>query len=713
MIEITAALAEQFDTAPAHIEQVIRLVDEGNTIPFIARYRKELTGSMDDQVLRAVCDRLTYLRNLEQRRLEIAAHIEEQGAMTDELRSALDKAAVLSELEDIYRPFRPKRKTRASMARAKGLEPLALALLAQEKDGPPPETLAADYVNEELGVSDVAEALAGARDIIAELAADDAGVRGRLRALFLAQGQVVSKAAGKDDSVYAGYYDYTEPVSKIADHRVLAIDRGEREGFLKVSVQLDAERATNLLYTAFSKAGSPCTGEVREALEDAYTRLVFPSAEREIRKTMTERAAESAIRVFGQNLRPLLMQPPISGKVVMALDPGFRNGCKAAVVDPTGLVLDTGVIYPVPPHNRLEEAARRLTEWVRRHGVQVVAIGNGTASRETEQFVVGLLPEWSGAGYVMVNEAGASIYSASPLAAEEFPDMDVSLRSAVSLARRLQDPLAELVKSDPKTIGVGQYQHDVDHRRLDETLRGVVEDCVNSVGADLNTASPALLEKVAGITPALARSVVAYREENGPFQSRTALKKVPKLGPKAFEQCAGFLRVRQGKELLDNTGVHPESYAAARKLVGLFGLDLRAAAGTAALEHHIAAMGETACAEQINVGLPTLKDIVRELMKPGRDPRDDLPAPVLRTDVLALSDLKADMMLDGTVRNVVDFGAFVDIGVHQDGLVHISQICDRFIKHPGEVLTVGDVVRVKVLAVDMAKKRISLSMKAQ
>ena len=706
-MDILATLCKEFSLGAGTVSNTVKLIDEGNTIPFIARYRKEMTGSLDDQVLRELAERLEYLRNLEKRREEVRASIAEQDKMTVELAVALDGAVTLAEVEDLYRPYRPKRKTRASMARAKGLEPLALALLAQPKNCPPPLEQAQAYVGGE--VADAQEALAGAMDIIAEIAADDAGIRKRLRGLFLAQGQIVTKQAKKEDSVYADYYDYQGTVARMLGHRVLAIDRGEREGFLKVSVAVDEIAALAMVYAPLLVPGSPCTQVVKEALGDGYHRLIAPSVQNEIRNELTAQAAEAAIKVFGQNLRPLLMQPPLGQHVIMAIDPGFRTGCKVAVVDVTGLLLATGVIYPVPPHNKFAEAEAELTRLVKAHGVTVIAIGNGTAGRETEQFVAGLLPKWGDIGYVVVNESGASVYSASKLAAQEFPQLDVSLRSAVSLARRLQDPLAELVKIDPKAIGVGQYQHDMPAKRLDETLCGVVEDCVNAVGIDINTASPSLLEKVSGISTALAKSVVAYREENGAFRDRATLKKVPKLGPKAYEQCAGFLRVREGKNPLDNTGVHPESYDAVKKLYGLFGFDAKA--GGEQLGQACRSAGLADCAVKIGVGLPTLRDILQELAKPGRDPREDLPAPVLRTDVLAMKDLAEGMILQGTVRNVIDFGAFVDIGVHQDGLVHISQITNRFIKHPSEVLKVGEVVKVKVISIDIGKKRIGLSIR--
>ena len=708
-------LARQFELKDWQIEKVIELIDEGNTIPFIARYRKEAHGSLDDQTLRAIADRLEYLRGLEKRRAEVSALIEEAGSMTPEVSAALDAAATLSEIEDIYRPFRPKRKTRGSVARQKGLEPLAAKILIQEKGSPAPEKLAEPFVDLEKGVESVEDAVQGAMDIIAEDLSDDASIRKRLRVVARAQAVLTAKAADPEkESVYEQYYEFSQPAARIAPHRVLAIDRGEREGFLKVSLDLDREKGVRIVESACVREGSPCTAAVRAAAEDSYARLIFPSIEREIRASLTEAAAEQAIKVFAVNLRQLLMQPPVKGRVAMGLDPGYRTGCKVAVVDPTGRVLDTGVIYPTHSKAKAEESARILKGMIQKYGVQVIAIGNGTASRETEQFTVQVLAELhGGTAYMIVNEAGASVYSASKLAAQEFPDFDVTLRSAVSIARRLQDPLAELVKIDPKAIGVGQYQHDMPQKRLAGALDGVVEDCVNTVGVDLNTASAPLLEKVSGVSAAVAKNIVAYREENGAFQSRAELKKVPKLGPKAFEQCAGFLRVPESGNILDNTAVHPESYAAAEGLLRLCGFgkeDVRENR-IGALRERVAAFGEDRAAQELGIGVPTLRDMESELLRPGRDPRDELPPPLLRTDVLEMKDLKPGMELTGTVRNVIDFGAFVDIGVHQDGLVHISQICDRFIRHPGEVLKVGDIVRVWVLSVDLQKKRISLTMK--
>ena len=715
VLNFVKELARQFELKDWQIEKVIELIDEGNTIPFIARYRKEAHGSLDDQTLRAIADRLEYLRGLEKRRAEVSALIEEAGSMTPEVSAALDAAATLSEIEDIYRPFRPKRKTRGSVARQKGLEPLAAKILLQEKGSPAPEKLAEPFVDPEKGVESVEDAVQGAMDIIAEDLSDDASIRKRLRVVARAQAVLTAKAADPEkESVYEQYYEFSQPAARIAPHRVLAIDRGEREGFLKVSLDLDREKGVRIVESACVREGSPCTAAVRAAAEDSYARLIFPSIERDIRASLTEAAAEQAIKVFAVNLRQLLMQPPVKGRVAMGLDPGYRTGCKVAVVDPTGRVLDTGVIYPTHSKAKAEESARVLKGMIQKHGVQVIAIGNGTASRETEQFTAQVLAELhGGTAYMIVNEAGASVYSASKLAAQEFPDFDVTLRSAVSIARRLQDPLAELVKIDPKAIGVGQYQHDMPQKRLAGALDGVVEDCVNTVGVDLNTASAPLLEKVSGVSAAVAKNIVAYREENGAFQSRAELKKVPKLGPKAFEQCAGFLRVPESGNILDNTAVHPESYAAAEGLLRLCGFgkeDVRENR-IGALRERVAAFGEDRAAQELGIGVPTLRDMESELLRPGRDPRDELPPPLLRTDVLEMKDLKPGMELTGTVRNVIDFGAFVDIGVHQDGLVHISQICDRFIRHPGEVLKVGDIVRVWVLSVDLQKKRISLTMK--
>ena len=718
-MDFTTVLCDQFHLQPWQVNNVIQLLDEGNTIPFIARYRKEAHGTLDDQVIRELSERLDYLRNLQKRKEEVGEAIAAQEAMTGELQAALDAAATLAEVEDIYRPYRPKRMTRATKAKERGLEPLAQRIYAQEKDSPYPIDMAAEFVNPEKEVETPEDALSGALDIIAEEISDDAGIRRRLRVIALSQGVVVSRAAKPDeDSVYSQYYDYREPAAKIAGHRVLAIDRGEREEFLKVSLELDQDKAMNIVNSVALKGPSPCYEAVSEAALDAYTRLIFPSVERELRSTLSENAQEAAIKVFSVNLRNLLMQPPVKGKVAMGLDPGYRTGCKVAVVDATGRVLDTGVIYPTHSQSRVQEAKALVSRMIQKYQVEVIAIGNGTASKETEMFtaeVLSNLPQQDKerCAYMVVSEAGASVYSASKLAAEEFPQFDLTLRSAVSIARRLQDPLAELVKIDPKAIGVGQYQHDMPKKRLDEALGGVVEDCVNNVGVDLNTASPSLLERISGLSAAVSKNIVKYREENGAFTSRNELKKVNKLEPKAFVQCAGFLRVPESKNVLDNTGVHPESYGAAKELLKLCGFeeDDVKNGSLSGLADKVAALGEESVAQQIGVGVPTLQDIVKELLKPGRDPRDELPPPLLRTDILELKDLKPGMELTGTVRNVIDFGAFVDIGVHQDGLVHISQICNKYIKHPSEVLKVGDIVKVWVLNADPVKKRIGLTMK--
>ena len=717
METIVQILARELGRKEEHVQNVITLLDEGNTIPFIARYRKEMHGTMDDTTLRTLADRLTYLCNLDKRREEVKASIEGQGKLTEELSAAIDTAATLAEVEDLYRPYKPKRRTRATIAKEKGLEPLAQLLFAQDRDCPAPEAAAADYVDPEKGVNSVEEALAGASDIIAEAISDDADLRKCLRELWRSKGSLVSKAADKEpeDTVYRLYYDFTTPVSRAMGHQILAINRGEREEVLKVSVEMDREAALIVVRRAVLVPGAPSMAFVRAAAEDAYDRLIAPSIEREIRNLLTEQADEGAIRMFGLNLKPLLMQPPVKGFVTMGLDPGYRNGCKVAVVDGTGKVLDTAVVYPTFSERKKEEAIDVLSKLIRKHGVAHIAIGNGTASRETEQMTVELIKRLgSGVSYMIVSEAGASVYSASKLAAEEFPEYDVNLRSAVSIARRLQDPLAELVKIDPKAIGVGQYQHDMPQARLDETLSGVVEDCVNSVGADLNTASAPLLTRVAGLNATTAKNIVKYREENGAFTSRKQLLKVPKLGPKAFEQCAGFLRVPESANVLDNTGVHPESYDAAGKLLELCGYGMAdvKAGNLSQLPQRVKDFGEEKAAQACGVGVPTLRDVVGELMKPGRDPRDELPKPILRTDVMEMKDLKPGMELTGTVRNVIDFGVFVDIGVHQDGLVHISQLgAGRRVKHPSEVCAVGDIVTVWVLEVDEKKKRISLTMK--
>ena len=703
MDTIIQILARELGRSEAHVENVVRLIDEGNTIPFIARYRKELHGAMDDTALRTLADRLQYLRNL--------------GKLTEELSAAIDAAATLAEVEDLYRPYKQKRRTRATVAREKGLEPLAELLFAQAADGPAPEEAAGAFIDPEKGVETAEDALQGASDIIAERISDDADIRKRLRELVWKKGYLVSAAAAKEpeDTVYRLYYAFRSPLNRVQGHQVLAINRGEREGVLKVSVEMEREAALIPVRRAVLNPGAPAMAFVRAAAEDAYDRLIFPSVEREMRSLLTEQADEGAIKMFGLNLKPLLMQPPVKGFVTMGLDPGYRNGCKVAVVDATGKVLDTAVVYPTFSQRKKEEAIDTLAKLIRRHGVAHIAIGNGTASRETEQMTVELIKRLGGGvSYMIVNEAGASVYSASKLAAEEFPDYDVNLRSAVSIARRLQDPLAELVKIDPKSIGVGQYQHDMPQARLDETLSGVVEDCVNAVGVDLNTASAPLLSYVAGLNNTTARNIVKYREENGAFTTRKGVLKVPKLGPKAFEQCAGFLRVPESRNVSDRTGVHPESYGAAEALLTLcgYGLSDVKAGGLDGLRERVAAYGEEKAAEACGVGVPTLRDIVGELVKPGRDPRDELPRPILRTDVLEMKDLKPGMELTGTVRNVIDFGVFVDIGVHQDGLVHISQLREgRRVQHPSEVCAVGDIVTVWVLEVDEKKKRISLTMK--
>jgi len=715
MEELIQQLSAELNCPASYVQNVVTLIDEGNTIPFIARYRKELHGGMDDTALRTLADRLTYLRNLAQRRDEITRSIAAQEKLTDELSSAIQAAKTLAELEDLYRPYKPKRRTRATIAREKGLQPLAELLFAQGRDLPEPEVLAAEYVDPEKGVNDVAAALAGASDIVAETISDDAAIRKTLRQFMRRQSAAVSTVVeGKEEegAVYRLYFDFRQPVSKLQGHQILALNRGEREGFLKDSLDTDREQALIAVRRAVLLPGSRANAFVRAAAEDAYDRLIAPSMERELRSALTDEANEGAIANFALNLRPLLMQPPVKGHVTMGLDPGYAHGCKVAVVDPTGKVLDTAVVYPTFT-NRREEAIRRLVALIRKHHVEHLAIGNGTASRETEQVVCELLPQVPGVSYMIVSEAGASVYSASPLAAEEFPQYDVNLRSAVSIARRMQDPLAELVKIDPKAIGVGQYQHDLPEKRLDETLSGVVEDCVNAVGVDLNTASASLLRRVAGLNATTAKNIVAYREENGIFTARKQVLKVPKLGRKAYEQAAGFLRVPESKQLLDHTGVHPESYSAAETLLTLCGYTTAEAASGKldGLSGRLERYGVQKAAETCGVGVPTLLDIAKELQKPGRDPRDELPAPILRRDVLELKDLKPGMVLTGTVRNVIDFGVFVDIGVHQDGLVHISQVCNRFIKHPSEVVRVGDVVRVGVLEVDEKRKRISLTMR--
>ena len=712
MDPFTVLLAKEFSLRPEQVQAVITLLDAGNTIPFIARYRKEATGSLDDQLLRELADRLEYLRNLDKRRMEIEKAMEELGVLNEELKKQLKNAVTLSELEDLYRPYRPKRRTRATIAKERGLEPLAQWLLLQPEKGDPLKE-AARFVSPEKEVPDAEAALAGARDIIAEIVSDDANLRKTLRMLLMREGVLASSQNKEEDSVYSNYYDFREPVRTIAAHRVLALNRGEKEGFLKVALELPDEKAVRELKAAYVRSSCPAALEVGTACEDAWDRLLFPSLEREIRSDLTDRANVQAIRVFSDNLHQLLMQPPIKGKVTLGVDPGFRTGCKLAVVDENGKVLDTGVgHFTLPGQEAAKKASAKLIrDFVRKYHVTAIAIGNGTASRESEQFIASLLPELPGVAYVIVSEAGASVYSASKLAAEEFPDFDVTQRSAVSIARRMQDPLAELVKIDPKAIGVGQYQHDLKQNELSKALDGVVEQCVNSVGVEVSTASAELLSHVAGIGPALAKNIVAYREENG-ISSRAALKKVPKLGPRAFEQCAGFLRVMDSKNELDNTAVHPESYDAAKALLKALGFsagDLKTG-GLPGISEKAEAYGLSRLTEELGIGLPTLKDILAELQKPGRDPRDSLPKPVLRTDVLSMEDLTPGMELTGTVRNVIDFGAFVDIGVHQDGLVHISRLSDRFVKHPSDVVKVGDIVRVWVVSVDEKKKRIALTM---
>ena len=714
MDAITQILAEELGRRPEHIRNVIALIDQGNTIPFIARYRKEQHDTMDDQLLRQLADRLTYLRNLAARREEVRKAIEGQGKLTDELDGAIDAAVTLAEVEDLYRPYKQKRRTRATIARERGLEPLAELMIRQDKDCGDIPAAAAVFADPEKGVETMQDAIAGALDIIAERISDDAAIRKELRGFFWKRGQLHSQAAVEEDTVYRLYYQFSVPVCRAQGYQVLAVNRGEREEKLKVSIVAEREDALSLIYRHVLLPGSPAAEYVRRAAQDAYGRLIFPSVEREIRSMLTDNATEGAIRMFGLNLKPLLMQPPVKGKVTMGLDPGYRTGCKAAVVDGTGKVLDTGVVYPTHGNRQKAEAIAALKKLIGRHGVSHIAIGNGTASRETESMTAELIQEVGGGlSYMVVSEAGASVYSASRLAAEEFPDYDVSLRSAVSIARRLQDPLAELVKIDPKAMGVGQYQHDMPQARLDDTLGGVVEDCVNSVGVDVNTASAPLLARVSGLGNVTAKHIVRYREEHGVFTDRKQLLKVAKLGPKAFEQCAGFLRVPESGNVLDNTGVHPESYEAAQKLLALCGYSLGdvTAGRIGALRERIGEVGEKKVAALCGVGIPTLRDLAAELMKPGRDPRDELPRPMLRTDVMEMKDLKTGMELTGTVRNVTDFGAFVDIGVHQDGLVHISQLGDRFIRHPSEAVRVGDIITVWVLEADEKKRRVSLTRK--
>ncbi len=715
-MDITARIRTEFNLRADHADNIISLIDAGNTIPFIARYRKEMTGHCDDQVLRELADRLKYLRNLEKRKEEVTASIEEQGKMTEEIAASLSKAETLSEVEDIYRPFKQKRKTRATVAIAKGLEPLAEIIFAQNITEGTLEDIAAPYVNPDLGVEDWRQAVDGARDIVAEKISDDAELRKKLRRIFLKNADITAKLVKKDGeaATYEMYADYSEPVSEIKSHRVLAINRGEAEEYLRVKIVIDKDFAIRVASVGTVKEGSVTTPVVKEAVADAYERLIYPSIEREIRAYLTENANEQGIKMFAGNLKPLLMQPPIRGIVTMGLDPAYRTGCKIAVVDETGKVLDKTVVYPTPPQNKTEEAKKVLLAMIAKYGVDVISIGNGTASKESEIFVADMLKDCPRkVSYIVVSEAGASVYSASKLGAEEFPDYDVSERSAVSIARRLQDPLAELIKIDPKSIGVGQYQHDMPAARLDEVLGGVVEDCVNSVGVDLNTASPSLLSYVAGLNSAIVKNIVAYREENGKFKTRKELLKVPKLGEKAFEQCAGFLRIPGGDVVFDNTGVHPESYGGAEKLLSLFGYgkdDVRQGK-LGELPSKVSAFGTSRVCEYTGLGADTLGDVVSELVKPGRDVRDSLPRPTLRTDVMDINDLVVGMELTGTVRNVIDFGAFVDIGVHQDGLVHISELSDGYVRHPSDVLKVGQTVTVRVIGVDTAKNRISLSMR--
>ncbi|QNU67558.1 RNA-binding transcriptional accessory protein [Ruminiclostridium herbifermentans] len=714
-MNIIEQLVKEFNLKPSQVQNTVNLIDEGNTIPFIARYRKEVTGELNDQVLRELYERLVYLRNLNERREDVKRLIDGQGKLTEEISKALDKAVTLQEIEDLYRPYKVKRKTRASIAKEKGLEPLASIIYAQMPSRTTVEELASQYIDAEKGVNTVEEAIAGAMDIIAEEISDNAEYRKALREIIFREGLIISTAKKEKDSVYRMYYDFKEPVSKIANHRVLAINRGEKEEFLQVKIDVDNSKC--LLYLkgkSIRNTNADMGRYVELAIEDSYSRLIFPSLERDIRNKLTEVAQEQAIKVFSENLRNLLLQPPVKDRVVLGLDPAYRTGCKIAVVDETGKVLETTVIYPTPPQNKVEEAKVKLKNLIEKHNVDIISIGNGTASKESEMFVAELLREIDRKVYYMVvSEAGASVYSASKLGAEEFPDFDVALRSAVSIARRLQDPLAELVKIDPKAIGVGQYQHDMNQKRLDESLGGVVEACVNNVGVDLNTASASLLSYVSGVSAAIAKNVVEYREQNGKFKNRNEIKKVKKLGDKTFEQCAGFLRIADGDNILDNTSVHPESYKAAKMLLEKMGYELSDVKlkKLNGLDKKVEQYGIDKVAEELEVGVPTLRDIVNELLKPGRDPRDELPKPVLRTDVLGMEDLRPGMVLTGTVRNVADFGAFVDIGVHQDGLVHISQLADKFVKNPMGIVSVGDIVKVRVLEVDVDRKRISLSMR--
>ncbi len=711
-MEILQQLTTEFNLRPEHAKNVVELLDEGNTIPFIARYRKEMTGAIDDQVLRNFADRYEYLLNLKKRKEEVAKAIEEQGKMTEEIAASIDACATLTEIEDVYRPYKQKKKTRASVATEKGLKPLAEFILAQEGN---PYAEAEKYIDEEKGVNSVADAINGARDIIAEIISDNAELRKKLRTLFENHGEVQVKMVEDDEKgTYSMYADYSELVPEIKNHRVLAINRGEKEGCLKVKIYFNPDLAKRVCAAKYVHSDGDCAKIITEAADDGYDRLIEPSIEREVRAILTDRASEQAIKMFEVNLRPLLLQPPVKGKVTMGLDPGYRTGCKVAVVDGTGKVLATSVIYPVPPHNKIEESKKIVKDLILKCGVNVIAIGNGTASKETEIFVAELLKELTAdVSYAVVNEAGASVYSASPLAVEEFPDYDLTLRSAISIARRLQDPLAELIKIDPKSIGVGQYQHDMDKKRLDSVLGGVLEDCVNSVGVDLNTASVSLLKYVAGLNSGIAKNIVAYREENGAFTERKQLLKVSKLGAKAFEQCAGFLRVPGGKNIFDNTAVHPESYDKAEKLLSLFGYSTDDVKNNklSDLPAKVKAFGEEKAAAYCGLDKATMNDIVQELIKPGRDVRDSLPAPKLRRDIMGIEDLSVGMEVEGTVRNVIDFGAFIDIGVHQDGLVHVSEISDRYIKHPSDVLKVGQRVKAVIITLDVKKQRIGLSLK--
>lgn len=711
-MEIVKQLTEEFKLKPDHAENVVKLLDEGNTIPFIARYRKEMTGAIDDQVLREFADRYEYLQNLEKRKGEVVAAITEQGKMTDEIQAAIAACATMTEIEDVYRPYKQKKKTRASVAIAKGLQPLADFILAQQGD---PWAEAEKYVSEENGVENARQAIDGAKDIIAEIISDNAELRKKLRALMENHGEIQVKLV-KDDGkgTYDMYADYSELIPEIKNHRILAINRGEKEECLRVKIAFDADVAKRVCAAKYVKTKGECADLIKEAASDGYDRLIQPSIEREVRSILTDRASEQAIKMFEVNLRPLLLQPPVKGKVTLGLDPGYRTGCKVAVVDDTGKVLATSVIYPVPPHNKIEESKKIIKDLIAKHKVDVISIGNGTAGKETEIFVAELLKEIDrDVSYAVVNEAGASVYSASPLAVEEFPDYDLTLRSAISIARRLQDPLAELIKIDPKSIGVGQYQHDMDKKRLDAVLGGVLEDCVNSVGVDLNTASAYLLRYVAGLNVGVAKSVVAYREENGKFTERKQLLKVPKLGAKAYEQCAGFLRIVDGKNIFDNTAVHPESYEKAEKLLDLFGYTAKDVkeGNLKDLPAKIKAYGEEKAAAYCGLDRATMNDIVTELLKPGRDIRDSLPSPILRRDIMSIEDLSVGMVVEGSVRNVIDFGAFIDIGVHQDGLVHVSEITDRYIKHPSDVLKVGQKVKAVIINLDIKKQRIGLSIK--